>query len=84
MDPTGCTFEPHARTQMQTRGISAEQVRQALASFHTSYPAEPLAHTAVRSVVYIGTVGGRDLKVYVLVGSEPPHVTTAVWRGEEQ
>lgn len=80
----GITYEPHARAQMRARGITEAQVRAALAAYHTSYPAEPLPHSALRSTVYIGVADGRDLKVYVRTGSHPPHVTTAVWKGDDQ
>lgn len=79
----GITYEPHALAQMQARGITRAQVQSALAAYHTSYPAEPLPHSALRSMVYIGAVDGRDLKVYVRTGSNPPHVTTTVWKGAD-
>lgn len=67
---------------MRWRGITEAQVEQALATYHTSYPAESVPHTRYRSLLYIGTVRGRDLKVYVREGSDPPYVTTVVWRGD--
>jgi hypothetical protein len=83
MNLVGMTFGAHAREQMEARGITEQQVRAAMMPYHTSYPAESLPHTPLRSTVYIGTVEGRDLKVYVRTGSAPPHVTTAFWKGDE-
>jgi len=56
--------------KMRDRRISEAQVQSVLASYHTSYPAEPLPDRAERSIVHVGTVDGRDLKVYVLEGSD--------------
>lgn len=80
----GITYEPDALAQMHARGITRAQVQAALAAYHTSYPAEPLPHSALRSTVYIGVADGRDRKVYVRTGSNPPHVTTTVWKGADQ
>ena len=74
----------HAARQMRDRGVTREQVEAVLASYHSSYPAEPLPHQREESTVYIGTLAGRDLKVYVRDNSNPPYVRTVVWRGEEQ
>jgi hypothetical protein len=65
---------------MPVRGVTEAQVVRALRTYHTVYPAEPLPHTPLRSVVYVATVDGRELKVYVRLGSEPPFVTTVAWR----
>ena len=64
-------YDAHARRQMPDRRITEQQVEAVLANYHTSYPAEPLPQTAERSMIYIGEVDGRDLKVYVLQGSDP-------------
>jgi hypothetical protein len=69
---------------MLKRGVTDEQIRAALRSYHTSYPAEPLPHTPLRAIVYVGTVDERDLKVDVLQGSSPPHVMTVVWKGDDE
>jgi acetyl-CoA acetyltransferase len=80
----GFVIGPHAARQMQHRGITQEQIEAVLQSYHTSYPAEPLAHQREQSTVCVGTLAGRDLKVYVRDNSNPPHVRTVVWKGEEQ
>ena len=77
------TYQDHARRRMGRRKITDVQVETVLNQWHTSYPAEPLPHRPYRSTVYVGTVDGRELKVYVLEGSDPPHVMTAAWKGEE-
>lgn len=82
-DP-GIVYDGHARRQMQERRITEAQVESVLAAYHTSYPAEPLPRRPERSIVYVGAVGGRDLKVYVLEESDPPYIKTVVWKGEEQ
>ena len=66
---------------MRTKHITEAQVERALAAYHTLYPDEPLPHTPVRAIIYIGTVAGRDLKVYVQEHSDPPYVLTVTWRG---
>jgi hypothetical protein len=76
-------YDPHARRQMRDRRITERQVEAVLKSYHTSYPADPLPHTLERSTIFIGEVDGRDLKVYVLQGSQPPYVKTVVWKGDE-
>ena len=69
---------------MAQRGITPTQVMQVLREYHTSYLALPRPGQSFRSIVYIGTVGGRDLKVWVRENSVPPFVTSVAWRGEEQ
>jgi hypothetical protein len=84
MGDTGVTFQRHAQRKMGQRDVSEAQVRTVLRDYHTSYPAEPLPHTSLRVIVYVGTVGDRDLKIYVLEGSSPPHVMTVVWKGDDE
>ena len=67
---------------MRRRRITKEQVEHVLAYYHTSHPAQPLPHTTERSVVYVGTVDGRELRVYVLKDSNPSYVKTAAWKDE--
>ena len=67
---------------MQIRRVSADQVVRALAAFHTTYPAELKPNDPVGAIVYIATIDGRDRKVYVKVGSDPPLVRSVAWRGE--
>jgi hypothetical protein len=81
---SGFIVDDHARLQMKIRRITEEQIEVVPRTYHTSYPAEPFPDTAERSMIYVGSVGGRDLKVYILQGSDPPYVKTVVWKGEEQ
>jgi hypothetical protein len=46
-------------------------------------PAPPLSGASYRSVIYVGQIGNRELKVYVLEGSDPPYVMTVAWKGED-
>jgi hypothetical protein len=65
---------------MAERGVTGGQVERALAEYHTSYPAEPLPHDPIGATVYVATVDGRMLKVYVENSSDPPLVRTVAWR----
>ncbi len=76
-------YHPHTRLRMREKGITEAQVDHALRTYHTSYPAESLPGRAFRSTVYVATIGGRDLKVYVQDGSGPLLVRTVAWRGDE-
>ena len=78
----GVVYDDHARQQMRDRRITELEVEAVLSNYHTSYPAGSLPHTPERSVIYIGRVDDRDLKVYVLEGSDPPYIKTVVWRGD--
>lgn len=80
----GFIIGDQATRQMHHRGITREQVEAVLLSYHTSYPAEPLPRQREQSTFYVGTLAGRDLKVYVRDNSNPPYVRTVVWKGEEQ
>lgn len=80
----GVTYEAHARRRMRRRKISEAQVETVLRSYHTSYPAERLPGRSHQSTVYVGSVDGRELKVYVLEGSSPPHVMTVAGKGEDE
>lgn len=75
-------YDPHAELQMRHRSITKQQIEYVLANYHTSHPAQPLPRTARRSVIYVGTIDSRELRVYVLEGSDPPYVRTAAWRDE--
>ena len=84
MNPAGdIRFDPHALLRMRQRGITERQVRRVLRDPIAVYPARPLPHRAARAVVYVGRIDGRDLRVYVLEGSEPPLVLTVAWRDED-
>ncbi len=76
------TFHAHARVGMRTRRITEDQVRRALATYHTRVPAEPLPYLTVQAIVYVATIGGRDLKVYVEAGSDPLYVRRVAWKRE--
>jgi hypothetical protein len=69
---------------MRQRGITEAMVEQALRGYFASWPARPLPRTTDRSIVYAGRIGNRDLGVYILVGSDPPVVTTVVWMDQEE
>jgi hypothetical protein len=68
---------------MRVRGVTEENVERVLHDYHTSYPAEPLPRQSIGAIVYVGTIDGRDLKVYVEEASDPPLVRTVAWRGAE-
>lgn len=78
------TYEEHARQRMRRRNVTEADVETVLGDYRISYPAEQLPGRAYRSVVYIGAVDGREIKVYVLEGSDPPHVMTVAVGGEEE
>ena len=75
-------YEPHARTQMQVRHVTAAMVEVVLANPDriTPAPIQP-GYATRRSNIHRGQIGRRTLKVYVEVGSDPPLVTTVAWRG---
>ena len=75
-------YDPHAELRMRQRRITGEQVERVLRDHHTSHPAEPLRNSRFRSRIYVGTVDGRDLKVYIRDDSDPPYVTTVAWKDE--
>lgn len=77
----GIFFNAHTRYRLRMRRISEEQIRRVLVTFQMSYPAEPLPGASYRSIVYIGFVDGRELKVYVREDSDPPEITSVSWRG---
>jgi hypothetical protein len=76
----GFRIAGHTPFRMRTRGISYEQIEQALAEYHTSYPAEQLPNVPYRCTIYQATVDGRQLKVYVQDGTHPPVVRTVAWK----
>ncbi len=67
---------------MQSRRIAQTDVEYVLVNFHTSYPAEPLPNDPIGATVFVGTIAGRELKVYVQNESNPPMVRTVAWRDE--
>ena len=67
---------------MRQRRITGGQVEQVLRDHHTSHPAQPLRNSRFRSRIYVGTVDGRDLKVYIREDSDPQYVTTVAWKDE--
>ena len=75
-------YDPHAELRMQQRRITKGQVEQVLIAYDTRLPTQPRSHSQFRSIIYVGTVDGRGLKVHVRDGSSPPYVTTAAWKDE--
>ena len=73
-------IRPHALRRMTERRIPEEAVDWVLANYHTHRPA-PVYGDAKPCEIYVGEWGGRALKVYVLIGSDPPVVTTVVYQG---
>lgn len=68
--------------RMRQRGITEEQVAEALRNAHTSFEDRPQ-----RSKCFIGSVDGRDLKVWVVWPITRPDgaaiVKSTAWKGEE-
>ena len=64
---------------MALRGITEADVEYVLEHFHSSFPARPLLSRSFRSRIYVGTVAGGDLQVYVEEGTNPPYVRTVTW-----
>lgn len=73
--PTG-----HAVRQMRRRAIPNEAISSVLLGYHTRRPAPP-NQAAKPADILIGVYDGRNLKVYVERGSDPPKIKTAVWDG---
>ncbi|MBI2761021.1 MAG: DUF4258 domain-containing protein [Chloroflexi bacterium] len=67
---------------MEIRDITRAQVLRALQTYHTSHPARPPRDSRYEAIVYVSTIDGRPLRVYVRVGSNPPLVATAAWGDE--
>ena len=83
MNPeTGVRFTGHAQDQMRARGITEQQVIRALRTFHTSHPAERRPGVPGRARIYVATIDGRNLRVYVQSDSQPPLVRTVAWMDE--
>jgi hypothetical protein len=78
--PPPAVIRPYARRRMAQRGISEEAVQWVVRHYHTRRPA-PRRGTPAE--IFIGDYDGRDLKVYVRKGSNPPYVKTVVWQGEQ-
>ena len=78
----GFRIAGHTPSRMRTRNVTEDQIHRVLAEYHTSYPAEPLPHTPYRCTLYVGTVDGRQLKVYVQDDTHPPVVRTVAWKDE--
>ena len=79
MEAPPCTYSRHARDQMSRRAVPEDAVVYVLAHYHTRRPAEPRVNARAAGI-YIGTYQGRDLKVYVEIGTNPPFVKTVAWR----
>lgn len=75
-------FRPHARSRMQQRNVTDAQVVEALRHYHTSYLVERSAGEPGRAMVYIGSVDGRDLKLWITPDSDPVEVRSVAWQGE--
>lgn len=71
---------PYARMRMARRGVPEQAIDWALEHYHTNRPAGPRPG-AKPCVIYIGEWSGRDLRVYVERGSEPPKIKTVAWEG---
>lgn len=74
------TSTGHARFQARRRGIPDAAVSWVIEHYHTRRPAPP-RDAALPADILIGVYNGRDLKVYVERGSDPPKVKTVVWDG---
>lgn len=75
---TPCTYTVHAREQMRRRRVSDGQVEQVLANYDTHYPATPRVQVKPAEI-YMATVDGRRLRIYVEIGTDPPKVKTVAW-----
>jgi hypothetical protein len=80
----GVDFDDHARQRMRMRRISEVQVVSALRDHHTAYPAAPRHGEPSKTMIYVGTVDERELKIYVLTGVSPTYVLTVAWKEEDE
>lgn len=69
---------PHVHQRMQERGISEDAIRWILANYHTQRPTGTRRGTKP-AVIFVGAWGGRNLRVYVERGSQPPRIMTVAW-----
>jgi hypothetical protein len=77
------SFTEHARERMAERGIPEEAVYAVLRNWDSCRPAPRSGRSVGTTMIYTGSYGGRNLKVYVLVeGRNPIRVQTAVWQGD--
>lgn len=67
---------------MEQRNVTDAQVVAVLRRYHTSYLAERSPGEPGRAMVYVGSVDGRDLKVWVTPDSDPIEVRSVAWQGE--
>jgi len=75
-------FTWHAERQLQRRKVPREAVADVLENYHTSRPT-PRRDGALLTVIYVGDIEGRNLKVYVIRDSSPTKVVTVVWEGDD-
>jgi len=68
-------LNPHVRERLSERNVPEGAVDWVLNHYHSS-------RSARRSTIYIVVVNGRNLRVYVRTGSNPPRVTTVAWEDE--
>lgn len=73
-----CLYTGHARERMRQRHISEEDVEDIIENWVERRAARP-RRGAVPSEILVGHIRGRQLHVYVEVGSHPPLVKTAAW-----
>ncbi len=74
-------LNPHVRQRMAQRGITEAAINWVLGHYHTRFPAAP--QQGVRPAVILqGTFEGRELRVYVQRGTDPPYVKTVAWKDE--
>lgn len=73
-----CIYSWHAEEQMLRRAVSRDAVEYVLIHYHTHLPAQPRVN-AKPAEIYIGEYGGRNLRVYVQIGTNPPFVKTVAW-----
>ena len=65
---------------MSERDSTRAQVERALRVYHTSYRAAPARRGPSTTMIYVATVDGRELKVYVEDGKVPVLVKTMAWK----
>jgi len=79
--PTDPYIRGYAYRRMAERGIPEEAIHWVLEHYTVRRPA-PARESALPSEILIGEYKGRRLKVYIVRGSNPPYVKTAVWEGD--
>lgn len=77
-------FDPvHAERRMRERKITRNMVLESLKSWHTRTPAARRPGVPIIGDLYIGRVGGRDLKVWIEPDSDPVYVRSVAWKDED-